>query len=149
MNTRFSPSPSNFSVGFIVLARKLSWSDSVTRYNTCPVKSLRFISFFLYRQNSFFTVFCVNMPLLSYTLPLKDFYKYGCDDSTAENKTYQTWVHFFVKIHFLFLYEMMEALCLERFNLCHHLRKPHVADLQEVLLSTNHRPRLGSAHFRH
>ena len=43
------------------------------------------------------------MPLLSYTLPLKDFYTYGCDDSN-ENKIYQTsekWVHFFAKIHFL------------------------------------------------
>ena len=104
MNTRFSPAPSNFSVGFIVLARKLSWSDGITLYNSSPVELHRFVSFFLYRQNSFLTAsFCKNMPLLSYTLPLKDFYTYGCDDSN-ENKIYQTsekWVHFFAKIHFL------------------------------------------------
>ena len=101
---KFSPAPSNFSVGFLVLARKLSWSDL---YKSSPVESHCFISFFLYRKNSFFTVFCESLHLLSCMLPYKDFYTYGCDhdekQTCSEKHTCQTWIQLYAKRHFILL----------------------------------------------
>ena len=101
---KFSPAPSNFSVGFLVLARKLSWSDL---YKSSAVESHRFISFFLYRKNSFSTVFCATLRLLCCMLPYKDFYTYGCDhdekQTCTEKHTCQTWIQFYAKRHFILL----------------------------------------------
>ena len=101
---KFSPAPSNFSVGFLVLARKLSWSDL---YKSSPVEFHRFISFFLYRKNSFSTVFCESLHLLCCMLPFKDFYTYGCDhdekQTCSEKHTCQTWIQLYAKRHFILL----------------------------------------------
>lgn len=101
---KFSPAPSNFSVGFLVLARKLSWSDL---YKSSPVEFHRFISFFLYRKNSFSTVFCESLHLLCCMLPFQDFYTYGCDhdekQTCSEKHTCQTWIQLYAKRHFILL----------------------------------------------